>query len=46
MKIGELKKNIQKITCKFFAGYFFLRTFAPLKLKCYSYIAITYLFTI
>ena len=38
MKIGKLKKNIQKITCKKLAGYFFLRTFAPLKLKCYSYI--------
>ena len=30
MKIGKLKKNIQKITCKILAGYFFLRTFAPL----------------
>lgn len=29
MKIGKLKKNIQKITYKILAGYFFLRTFAP-----------------
>ena len=25
MKIGKLKKNIQKITCKLLAGYFFVR---------------------
>lgn len=31
MKIGKVKKNIQKITYKKLAGYFFLRTFAPLQ---------------
>ena len=30
MKIGKLKKKYSKITCKKLAGYFFLRTFAPL----------------
>ena len=38
MKIGKLKKKYSKITCKILAGYFFLRTFAPLEVRGFLYI--------
>ena len=31
MKIGKLKKNIQKITCNFLAGYFLCEPHGQLK---------------